>query len=111
MNFATNKDQQKLREEIISFAEAHLNEGVEMRDREQLFDRSLWERCGEIRLQGLVVPEDLGGRGLDPLSMVIALEALGFGCRDNGLTFTLGAHLLACVVPIWKFGSKEQQQR
>ena len=111
MNFALNKVQQELRETIIHFAKAHLNEGVEMRDRTQRFDRSLWEQCGEMQLLGLPVPEDLGGRGLDPVSMCVALEALGYGCRDNGLTFAIGAHLLACVVPIWKFGTEAQQKK
>lgn len=110
MNFTLHKNQEALREELIDFAKANLNEGVESRDREQRFDRSLWEKCGTVGLPGLVVPEHLGGRGLDPLSMVVALEALGFGCRDNGLSFAIGAHLLACVVPIWKFGTPEQQQ-
>jgi len=39
------------------------------------------------------------------------LEALGYGCRDSGLVFAIGAHLLACVVPIWKYGSEEQKHR
>lgn len=111
MNFALNKAQQELREEIVHFAKTHLDEGLEDRDREQRFDRSLWLKCGEMGLQGMPVPKDLGGQGLDPLSVIIGLEALGYGCRDNGLTFALGAHLLACVVPLWKFGRKEQQEK
>ncbi len=46
-----------------------------------------------------------------PLSCAIALEALGYGCRDGGLVFSLCAHLLACVVPLWKHGSEEQKRR
>ncbi len=109
MNFTISKSQKALREEVIHFAKSHLNEGVESRDRDQHFDRKLWEKCGEIGLQGLMVPKDFGGRGLDFLSMVVALEAFGYACRDNGFSFAIGAHLLACVLPIWKFGSKEQQ--
>jgi alkylation response protein AidB-like acyl-CoA dehydrogenase len=47
--------------------------------------------------------------GLDPLSTAIMLEAFGYGCKDNGLVFSVCAHLLSCVVPIWKFGTPEQQ--
>ncbi len=40
-----------------------------------------------------------------------ALEALGYGCKDGGLVFSLCAHLLACVVPIWQHGNEEQKRR
>jgi alkylation response protein AidB-like acyl-CoA dehydrogenase len=53
-----------------------------------------------MRLQGLAVPKN-GGSGLDGLSSAIAL-ALGYGCRDV-FAFAIGAHLLSCVIPIWKF--------
>ncbi len=41
----------------------------------------------------------------------MVLEALGYGCRDSGLVFSLCAHLLACVVPVWRHGSEAQKQR
>ena len=44
-------------------------------------------------------------------STAIALEALGYGCQDGGLVFSLCAHLLSCVVPIWKHGNEEQKRR
>ncbi len=42
---------------------------------------------------------------------MLALEALGYGCRDNGLIFSLNAQMWACEVPIAKFGSEEQKRR
>src|SRR5262249_10508471 len=48
--------------------------------------------------------------GLDPITTAVALEAFGYGCRDGGLIFSVCAHLLACVVPIWKHGSEEQKR-
>jgi alkylation response protein AidB-like acyl-CoA dehydrogenase len=41
----------------------------------------------------------------------MALEALGYGCRDGGLVFSLCAHLLSCVVPLWQHGNEEQKRR
>jgi alkylation response protein AidB-like acyl-CoA dehydrogenase len=111
MDFSFTDEQNLLREEIIRFAKNELNEGVSQRDRDQTFPRDLWLKCGEIGLQGLPVPKEYGGSGVDPLSSVIALEALGYGCCDGGLVFSLCAHLLSCVVPIWKFGSEEQKRR
>lgn len=95
MDFAFTEEQQVLRDEIVRFARAELNGDIEARDREGVFPHELWKRCGEMKLQGLPVPEGLGGVGLDALSTAIALEALGYGCRDGGLVFAVCAHLLA----------------
>jgi alkylation response protein AidB-like acyl-CoA dehydrogenase len=57
------------------------------------------------------VPEQYGGSGCDPLTTAIGLEALGYGCKDGGLVFSLCAHLLSCVVPLWQHGNEEQKRR
>lgn len=111
MDFSLNEEQRLLRSEIIRFAREELNEGASERDRDQAFARELWQKCGELQLPGLCVPEEFGGAGLDGVSTAVALEALGYGCEDNGLNFSLAAHLLSCVVPIAKFGSDEQKKK
>jgi alkylation response protein AidB-like acyl-CoA dehydrogenase len=111
MDFAISSEQKLLREQIVRFASEELNQGIIDRDREQVFSRELWDKCGAMGLAGLPVPETHGGSGLDPLDTTIALEAFGYGCRDGGLVFSLAAHLVSCVVPIWKFGSPEQKER
>ncbi len=111
MDFSLTEDQRLLRDEIIRFARQELNRSVQERDREGQFPHDLWLKCGELGLQGLPVPEEYGGAGQDPLTTALALEALGYGCEDGGLVFALCAHLLACVVPIWKHGSEAQKQR
>lgn len=111
MNFSLSEDQQTLRENIIRFAQSELSPGAAERDAAHAFSRELWLKCGEMGLPGLSVPEEYGGAGLDPVSVVIALEALGYGCEDSGLVFAICAHLLACVTPIWKHGTEEQKRR
>lgn len=111
MDFTLSDDQKALRENIVRFAREVLNEGVVERDRDQVFPRDLWRKCGEIGIQGLPVGEEWGGSGLDPLSTAIALEGLGYGCHDGGLVFSLCAHLLSCVVPLWRFGTEAQKRR
>jgi alkylation response protein AidB-like acyl-CoA dehydrogenase len=108
MDFSLTEEQQSLREKIISFAQEALNETIVERDREQRFSRELWRKCGEMGLQGLPAPKQYGGSGLDALSVAIALEAVGYGCRDGGLVFSLCAHF-SCVVPLWQYGNEEQR--
>lgn len=111
MDFALSEEQTLLRSAIARFAQQVLSVGAVERDREMAFPRDLWRRCGEMGLHGLVVPEAYGGRGLDPLSTAIALDALGYGCRDAGLVFSLCAQLLSCTVPIWQLGTEAQRAR
>ena len=111
MDFALTDEQRLLRENIVRFATDELNEGLPERDREQVFSRNTWKKCADLGVQGLPVPEELGGSGLDTISCAVALEALGYGCRDGGLVFSLCAHLLACVVPVWTHGTSDQKAR
>jgi alkylation response protein AidB-like acyl-CoA dehydrogenase len=111
MDFGLTAEQRLLRDEIVRFAKESLNDDVVERDRRQEFPRELWLKCGAMGLQGLPVPEELGGSGLDAVSSAIALEALGYGCHDAGLVFSICAHLLSCVVPIWKHANEEQKRR
>ena len=111
MDFAFSEEQKLLRDNTIRFAKGELNRHVADRDRDQAFSRDLWKKCAEIGIQGLPVPEEYGGTGLDALSTAIVLEALGYGCEDGGLVFSLSAHLLSCVVPVWKHGNDAQKAR
>ena len=111
MDFALSDEQRLLRDEIVRFAKHELSPDARQRDRTGTFSRDLWARCADMGLLGLPVPNEYGGAGLDPVSTAVALEALGSGCEDGGLVFSLCAHLLACVVPIWLEGSEEQKHR
>jgi alkylation response protein AidB-like acyl-CoA dehydrogenase len=111
MDFSYTEEQKLLRDSITKFAQRELNEGVAERDRNQSFSHDLWRKCAAVGIQGLPVPEEYGGSGIDSLSCAIALEALGYGCRDGGLVFSLCAHLLACVVPVWLHGNDAQKRR
>lgn len=111
MDFSISDEQQMLYEQISRFAKSELNRTESESGTEHDFPHARWQKCGDMFLQGLPVPEEFGGAGLDPLSTAIALEALGYGCRDGGLVFAVCAHLLACVVPVWKHGTPEQRER
>jgi alkylation response protein AidB-like acyl-CoA dehydrogenase len=111
MEFGLTEEQRLLQDSVIRFAQGTLNDRLAERDRDQTFPRELWKACAAIGLQGLPVPDEYGGTGADALTCAIALEALGYGCRDGGLVFSLCAHLLACVVPIWRHGSAEQKEQ
>jgi alkylation response protein AidB-like acyl-CoA dehydrogenase len=111
VDFNWSEEQQSFRDVVRRFAERELNEELLRRDDGHEFPRDLWKKCAAFGLQGLPVPEAYGGGGADPLTIVAALESLGYGCRDNGLIFSLNAQMWSCELPILTFGTEEQKQR
>ncbi len=107
-----SSDQRQLFADIVDFAKVNINPNVLERRRNKQFSRELWEECGRhLGLQGLPAPVEYGGRGANASTTAFAMEALGYACEDSGLSFAIGAHLLACVVPILHHGSDAQQDK
>jgi alkylation response protein AidB-like acyl-CoA dehydrogenase len=79
------------------------------RDRQGEFSRENWSKCARFGIQGLPVPEEYGGSGSDAITTMIAMEGLGYGCRDNGLIFAINAHMWAVELPILTFGTQSQK--
>lgn len=111
MDFAMTAAQQALRTRVIEFARTRLGEKAAEHDRDETFDHDGWLACAEFGVLGWPVPAEYGGGGFDELTTVIACEALGYGCRDNGLVFAVENHLWACVVHVVKHGNDEQKAR
>jgi len=80
-------------------------------DRKEQFSYDGWKKCAAFGIQGLPVPEQYGGSGADILTTVCGLEALGYGCRDNGLIFSINAHMWSAEIPFLSFGTDEQKDR
>ena len=86
MDFAWTKEQLALRDGVASFAE-DLNDDIVKRDRTATFPRDAWKRCAEFGMQSMPVSSVYNTSGVDTdmLSAALAIEAFGYGCRDNGL--------------------------
>ncbi len=111
ISFEPTPEQLTLRQEVTAFAQGALRDDVVRLDSEAAFPREAWQRCAEFGIQSMPIPVEYGGLGLDALTIMLALEALGYGCQDNGLIFALNAQMWACQVPIAKFASEEQKRR
>lgn len=111
MDFRWTDEQLQLRDSLIAFARRELNHDLSRRDHGAALPRNLWAKCAQFGVLGLAVASEFGGQGLDVLSTILALEALGYGCRDNGLLFALNAQMWAVQTPILRFGSVAQKRR
>ena len=111
MDFEWTKEQRELLDAVSRFAREQLTAPVIENDRKDVFDHDSWKKCGDFGFQGLPAPVEYGGLGLDALTTVAALEKLGYGCKDNGLIFSINAHLWTAVMPLVTAGSEEQKRK
>jgi len=111
MDFSWSDEQRELFDAIEKFAAAELGRNLFANDREGVFDRDGWNKCGNMGIHGLAVPEIYGGLGRNAVTTVGALERLGYACRDNGLIFSINAHMWTVCAPLVGFGTEEQKRR
>jgi alkylation response protein AidB-like acyl-CoA dehydrogenase len=111
VDFGWTEEQQRLRDRVIEFARAELADDGLRRDADGEFSAEAWRACAELGIQGLPVPRRYGGGEVDPLTFTMAMEALGYGCADNGLLFALGAQICSVEAPLLRFGTEEQKDR
>lgn len=111
MDFAWSAEQLEFRGMVVDFARKALQDDLIARDAKGEFSREHWRRCGEFGIQGLPFPELYGGGGRDILSTILAMEALGYACKDNGLLFGLAAQMWSVQMPIFRFGTEAQKQQ
>jgi L-prolyl-PCP dehydrogenase len=111
VNFSWSEEQLELVQAFEGFAASELGKDLEERDKSSTFSMEEWKKCADFGVLGLCVPEEYGGAGQDPLTAVLALEALGYGCADTGLVFALNAQMWAVQTPLLRFGSDEQKER
>jgi len=110
VDFSLTREQQELVEATRAFARDELNEGLEHDDATGGFPREKWRKCAAFGLQGLPISPEYGGQGQDLITTTAAMEALGYGCRDNGLVFSINAQMWACEMPIARYGTPEQKR-
>jgi alkylation response protein AidB-like acyl-CoA dehydrogenase len=111
MDFAWTAEQMEFRGAVLEFARRALGGDVVARDTAGVFPRDLWVKCAEFGIHGLPFPAEYGGGEADVLTTMLAMEALGLICRDQGLLFSIHAHMWSVAMPIFTFGTEEQKRR
>lgn len=111
MTFDLPQDQLELQKAAIDFARSALNDDMIARDRNERFSHDGWKRCAEFGVMGMPIPEEHGGLGLTLSHLLSVMEGLGYGANDQGLLFSINAHLWTNSIPILIYGTKEQRQK
>ncbi|MCX8128561.1 MAG: acyl-CoA dehydrogenase family protein [Clostridia bacterium] len=111
MDFSWTKDQKVLRSQAVKFAQNSNRADAIEADRNCEFSKELWRAYADFGVQGLIVPGEYGGLELDMLSCIAIMEGLGYGTNDNGILFSINAHIWSCVKPILTFGTQKQKEK
>src|SRR5689334_13352180 len=88
-----SEEQQRLQASAITFARQALDYDIDVAEVDERFARETWQRCAEFGVLGMPIPEEYGGLGLGLSALLAVMEGLGYGTRDQGLLFSLNAHL------------------
>jgi alkylation response protein AidB-like acyl-CoA dehydrogenase len=104
-----SEEQVALRATVEDFARKEVAPVIGELYERQEFPYALVAKMGEMGLFGLPFPEEYGGMGGDYFALCLALEELGR--VDSSVAITLEAGVSLGAMPIYRFGTAEQQQR
>jgi len=109
MDFELTEEQLLVKEMAASFAEKEVKPLASRMDREAAYPAELVHRLGEMGFLGMLVPEELGGAGMDVISYVLAMEEISKVWASLGVIVSVN-NSLVCA-PLLKFGSEAQKKK
>jgi alkylation response protein AidB-like acyl-CoA dehydrogenase len=106
--YELDEDHLALRDAIRDFARSVIAPGAMERDIKGEFPRDVIRQLGEMGYQGICVPEEYGGAGMDALASAIVVEELSYADAAVGVINSVQNSLV--IDPIMKFASEEQKR-
>jgi alkylation response protein AidB-like acyl-CoA dehydrogenase len=107
-SIAITDEQEAFRKAVREFAEKELAPVAQKIDKENQMDMGLVKKAADLGLFGIVFPEEYGGGGGDPLSMVIGMEEIAR--FSAAFAAVMGASYLVST-PVFLFGTEEQKKK
>ncbi len=107
--YQLDEDHELLRDSIRDFARNVMAPGAMERDIKGEFPREIINQLGEMGYQGICIPEEYGGPGLDALASAIVVEELSYADASVGVINSVQNSLV--IDPILKYATEEQKQK
>ncbi|MFE9651619.1 acyl-CoA dehydrogenase family protein [Micromonospora sp. NPDC006431] len=107
MDFRLSEEQEALRESVRDFAREVVAPAIAEHYEQHTFPYEIVRQMGKMGLFGLPFPEEHGGMGGDYFALCLALEELAR--IDSSVAITLEAAVSLGAMPIYRFGTDEQQ--
>ncbi|HUG06052.1 MAG TPA: acyl-CoA dehydrogenase family protein [Candidatus Limnocylindria bacterium] len=109
MRFDYRDDQTAARDAVRDFARGRIVPNAEKWSEAGEFPLDLLPELAQLGLTGLAVPADLGGAGLDTLTVALVMEELG--AADGSIALTIAAHNSLCIGHLLVAANEEQKRR
>lgn len=109
MDFELTEEQRMIRDLCRDFAKKEIAPYADEWFDAEYFPTEVFEKLADLRLMGLLIPEEYGGSNAGTLGMVMAVEELGK--VDQSIATTLQAHLTIGSLPFLHFGTYEQKRQ
>jgi alkylation response protein AidB-like acyl-CoA dehydrogenase len=109
VDFRYRDDQLLVRDTVREFVRTRITPNADAWSEKGEFPMALLPELASLGLTGLAVPTELGGAGLDMLTIALVMEELGAG--DGSIALTLAAHNSLCIGHLLVAASEEQKRR
>lgn len=109
MDFGYRDDQVAVQGAVRDFARERILPNAEKWSEDGKFPMDLLPELAQLGLTGLAVPTELGGAGLDVLTVALVMEELG--AADGSVALTIAAHNSLCIGHLLIAASDEQKRR
>ncbi len=109
MRLDVSEEERMATENAKRFAVENLRKRVLQLDEREEFDLESFKEASELGFCGLMIGEEFGGTGVDPLIAMAVLEELGAGSPSFALS--LGASFLLFGHNLWREGSDHLKKK
>jgi len=98
-----------LRNVVRKFTVEEILPNATKNNRDEVFDKNIFEKMGKLGLLGITVDEKYGGSGMDAVSAVIAHEEIA--AHDPAIALSYLAHSILCVNNIAVNANEKQKKK
>jgi len=104
-----SREHKMVYESAADFVKKEIIPNIErIEEKNESFARSLIRKTGELGLNGIDIPVEYGGEGMDKISTCLVTEAMGAGAS---FTVSHSAHTGIGTLPIVFFGTEDQKKK
>ena len=104
-----DKSLEETRDKFREFAKAELAGDWQQRDRDREFSEERWQKCCDMGVLGMSMPEKYGGSGKPYGHTIAAIEGMCEGCRDSGFFFAMSSQISGIQLALMSTASEELQ--
>ena len=103
-----NQDQEMIRDAMRDFVREQITPHAARWDKEHHFPKDVHQGLAALGAYGICVPEELGGAGMDYLSLALVLEEIAAG--DGGTSTVISVTNCPVNAILMKYGNAQQQE-